>query len=113
MLPRMRSVVLLALVCLAACQSGTAAPKIAANTPLAKDLATICNAVERSGAAQLEPADQAYTIAQWLPVNVSDDGRQWLVRWARLGDDRAARHRMLETDARSAGVLDCPLLAMW
>ena len=98
---------------LVACQTGSPAPKIGVGTPLAKDLATICNAVERSGAGSMEPADRAYTIAQWLPVNVTEDGRQWLVRWAKLGDDRAARHRMLETDARAAGVTDCPLLAMW
>ena len=115
MLPQMRSptsAALLLLACLG-CQSGTAAPKITAGTPLAIDLATICNSVELSGAAKLEPADQAYTIAQWLPVNVSDDGRQWLARWAKLGDDRKTRHRMLDTDARSAGVLSCPLLAQW
>jgi cell division inhibitor SulA len=111
MLPRMRLAVLV-LACLG-CQAGAPAPKISAGTPLAKDLAAICNAVERSGAAALEPADQAYTIAQWLPDNVSEDGRQWLVRWAKLGDDRAARLRMLEADARAAGVLDCPLLALW
>jgi hypothetical protein len=104
MLPRMRSALLLALVCLG-CQSGT--------PPLAKDLDTICNSVERSGAAAMEPADRAYTIAQWLPVNVSEAGRQWLIRWAKLGDDRAARHRMLEHDARAAGVRSCPLLSQW
>ncbi len=114
MLPRMRSAAaaVLVLACLG-CQSGEQAPKITAGTALAIDLDTICNAVERSGAAKLEPADQAYTIAQWLPVNVSDDGRQWLVRWAQLGDDRKARFRMLDTDARSAGVMACPLLAQW
>lgn len=112
MLPRMRFAPVL-LVIVLGCQSGTAAPKIGTGTPLAKDLVAICNAVERSGAANLEPADQAYTIAQWLPQNVSDDGRKWLIAFARLGDDRAARHRVLERDARAAGVLDCPLLAKW
>lgn len=96
------------------CQSGAEPPrKVASGTPLAKDLATICNAVERSGAAKLEPADQAYTMAQWLPTNVGDEGRQWLISFAKLGDDRRARHDMLERDARSAGILDCPLLAQW
>jgi hypothetical protein len=95
------------------CQSGSAAPKIAAGTPLAVDLATICHAVERSGAAKLEPVDQMYTMAQWLPANVSTEGQAWMVTWAKLGDDKAARRRMLERDSRAAGVLDCPLLVMW
>lgn len=119
MLPRMRAALphvvfgLVAAGLLAGCQTGNPTPAIGAGTPLARDLATICNAVERSGAGSMEPADRAYTIAQWLPANVTDDGRQWLVRWAKLGDDRTARHKMLEADARAAGVSDCPLLAMW
>jgi|GEM_PF-6077275 len=112
MLPRMRLAPVLLVVVLG-CQSGTAAPKVTANTPLAIDLKTICNAIELSGATTLAGTDQAYTIAQWLPVNVSDDGRKWLVSWAKLGEDKVARHRMLELDARAAGVIDCPLLVQW
>jgi hypothetical protein len=112
MLPRMRSAAVLVVLALG-CQSGASSPGAGPDQTLAKDLDAICNAVERSGAAGLEPADQAYTMAQWLPQNVSEAGRQWLVRFSRLGEDRGARHRMLERDARAAGVLDCPLLALW
>lgn len=100
---------LLAVLALAAGCSGGGGGK----SPLAADLDQICNAIERSGATDLEPADRAYTIAMWLPANVSQAGRDWLVEWAQLGEDKPARRAMLERAAKQAGVKDCPLLAMW
>lgn len=107
MLPAMR-ISLAALVAVAACSRSAPAP-----SPLRDDLEKVCNVVELAGARDLAANDRTYTIAQWLPENVSPAGREWLIRWARLGEDAAARRKMLETDARAAGIKDCPLVAEW
>ncbi len=81
---------------------------------LATELDKICHAVERSGAAGDQTTNRTYLIATWLDQNVtSDQGRAWLVSFARLGDDRAARRKLLADAAREHGIADCPLVDFW
>lgn len=105
-----RAVVIVALgAALAACSGKTASP-----SGLRADLDKICNAVELSGAAALEPADRAYTMAGWLGTHItSAEGRKFLQDFARLGDDKAARRKLLEGTAAKVGLAGCPLAAEW
>lgn len=82
---------------------------------LAEELDKICHAVERSGGdAEPEPANRMAIVAMWLDQNVrSDEGLEWLRTFSRLGEDKAARKKMLEDAARAHGIADCPLLAFW
>ena len=53
-------------------------------------------------------------VAMWLGQNIkSDEGLAWLRAFSRLGEDKAARYKMLEDAAASNGIRDCPLLAFW
>ena len=95
---------------LAGCGSSGSPPPNA----LRDDLDRLCNAVVLSGAAQMEPADRAYTMANWLGQNItSDPGRKFMQDWARLGEDKPARVKMLEGAATSVGIKSCPLLDDW
>lgn len=82
--------------------------------PLRDDLDRICNAVALSGADQDPSAQGTYILAQWLDANItSAPGRAFLVDFARLGSDKAARIKMLEDSAVRVGLPDCPLIAFW
>lgn len=127
MLPQMRALAL-AVLALAACQNGSpppaergkgsagsagpAVPIVATLTRAEAD--SLCNAFERSGAAADAEANHAYLIADWLGKEiVSDTGRAWLVNFARLGQDKAARRAALARAAKDAGLDACPLTTMW
>jgi hypothetical protein len=108
--PRARLV--LAVLALAAAGCGS---KSRPKSALAEDLDNICHAVERSGGdAEPEPANRMAVVAMWLPENVkSEEGLEWLRAFSRLGEDKAARKKMLEDAARAHGITDCPLLGFW
>jgi hypothetical protein len=79
-----------------------------------RDLDKICNAKKLSGAEQDSTGQGTYMMAQWLDSNVtSDEGRAFLVTFARLGQDKDARRKLLETEATRLGLADCPLIAEW
>jgi hypothetical protein len=81
---------------------------------LTRELEKICHAVERSGAAEDQTTNRTYLIATWLTANVqTDEGRAWLVTFAKLGDDKAARRQMLQDAAHDHGITDCPLVDFW
>ncbi|HVK74442.1 MAG TPA: hypothetical protein VM734_14020 [Kofleriaceae bacterium] len=94
----------------AACGSG------GGTTPggLRADMDKICNAVSLSGASELEASDRAYVMAQWLGNNItSADGRTFLQDFARLGEDKEARRKLLEGTAAKVGLKGCPLVDEW
>lgn len=101
----------------AACESrgGRAArPADAAEDPLRADLDRICHAMTLSGADQEQAANATYVMATWLDANIaSEAGRGFLVEFAQLGQDRAARVAMLEDAARRTGLPGCPLIEQW
>jgi hypothetical protein len=107
-----RQVAAALLVAAAGCSSGgKAAP---APDPLREDLERICNAYALSGADQDPSANGTYLLATWLDANVtSEAGRAFLVEFAQLGQDRAARVAKLEEAQRRVGLASCPLVAHW
>lgn len=115
---RMTRLVLATLALAAACSSrdsdGAKAQPPPAAEPLRDDLDRICNAVTLSGADQDSSANGTYIMAQWLDANItSAPGRAFLVEFARLGEDKAARIQKLEENAARVGLPDCPLIAYW
>ena len=128
-----------ALVLAAACQTGTSSPPAAgsgrppastvgqpktgpAAAPGAAVVAMLtkgeaeelCNAYERSGAATDSPDNRDYLVANYLAKTVkSETGHAWLINFARLGADKAARVDALTRAAKDAGLTSCPLVAMW
>ncbi|MBE7451065.1 MAG: hypothetical protein HS111_19875 [Kofleriaceae bacterium] len=105
----------LGLAALAACQSGSSAPAGAAsNAALAADLEKLCNAKVRSGADQEPGAQGTYLMAQWIDANItSREGRAFLVEFAQLGQDKAARRQKLEQAMTRHGLASCPLVDEW
>lgn len=96
-------------------QGGPAAPGAAVVAMLTKDEADeLCNAFERSGAATDSPDNRDYLVANYLAKSVkSETGHAWLINFARLGADKAARIDALNRAAKDAGLTSCPLVAMW
>lgn len=93
----------------------TGAPGAAVVAMLTKDeAADLCNAYERSGAATDSPDNRDYLVANYLAKAVkSETGHAWLINFARLGADKAARIDALNRAAKDAGLTSCPLVAMW
>jgi len=92
-----------------------AAPGAAVVAMLTKDEAEdLSNAFERSGAATDSPDNRDYLVANYLAKTVkSETGHAWLINFARLGADNAARIDALNRAAKDAGLTSCPLVAMW
>lgn len=92
-----------------------AAPGAAVVAMLTKGEAEeLCNAYERSGAATDSPDNRDYLVANYLAKTVkSETGHAWLINFARLGADKAARVDALTRAAKDAGLTSCPLVAMW
>lgn len=96
-------------------KTGPAAPGAAIVAMLTKGEAEeLCNAYERSGAATDSPDNRDYLVANYLAKTVkSKTGHAWLINFARLGADKAARVDALTRAAKDAGLTSCPLVAMW
>jgi len=109
----MRSLLLfVAALALAACGSKGSAAR--PDDPLRADLDRICHAMTLSGADQEQAANATYVMATWLDANVTTDaGRAFLVEFAQLGQDRAARLAMLEQAMKRTGLKACPLTEQW
>jgi len=86
----------------------TAAP----DSPYAKDIESICDAVTRSGADKVDPDAKTFTVATWLGTNITtDEGRKFLVRIQPLvGAEKATA---LETEAKRVGLSGCALADEW
>lgn len=100
----------------AGCESkpGGGGEKARAADPLREDFDRICHAYAMSGADQDPSANGAYLLATWLDANVaSAAGREFLVEFAQLGQDRAARVAKLEATMRRLGMTSCPLVDHW
>ncbi|MBA3819690.1 MAG: hypothetical protein H0X17_12410 [Deltaproteobacteria bacterium] len=78
----------------------------------AKDIEALCDAFDRSGAAQLPAHARQLTIAQWLPANLQTSAsREFLVRIQPLvGEPKAAA---LDAEAKRVGLAGCRLAAEW
>lgn len=106
------ALVVVAALGLAACQSGTS--RTSAGSPFRADLEKICNALSLSGADRDQTSQRTYIMAQWLNSNItSAEGHAFLIDFARLGEDKAARVKKLEDTARQLGLPSCPLAAQW
>jgi len=100
----------------AGCQEGSTPTRGNASGPQPSrdDIDMICNARQRSGADQQDEASALYTMAMWLQSNVvSEEGHAFLIAFARLGDDRAARRDMLQAAADRVRLPSCPLIEDW
>lgn len=103
------------ILALAACQSGGSAPSAGGgNAPLRRDLEKICDAKKLSGAAEDSSGQGTYMMAQWLNSNVtSEEGRAFLVAFAKLGQDKAARRKHLEDAVAKHRLAGCALIDDW
>ena len=111
-MPRPRTGLALALVTLALAAGCGSEPR--RTGVLGRELDKICHAVDLAGAASEEDANRMAMVAMWLDQNIkSEEGLAFLRTFSRLGEDKAARYRMLDEAARANGVTDCPLLAFW
>lgn len=109
-----RLVLTLALASLAACQSGSSAPASGGAGAMRRDLDKICHAKKLSGADQDSSGQGTYMMAQWLNSNItSEEGRAFLVEFAKLGQDKDARRKHLQVAATKYGLTDCPLIDDW
>jgi hypothetical protein len=112
-MPRLLAAVL-ATAALAACESKGSPAARPAEHPLRADLDRICQAMTLSGADQEQAANATYVMATWLDANIaSEAGRAFLVEFAQLGQDRAARVAKLDGAARRVGLPACPLIEQW
>jgi hypothetical protein len=110
----MKSRLLLSLLLLTACQSGTDKPAGGGNAALRRDLDKICNAKKLSGAAEDASGQGTMMMAQWLNANItSEEGHAFLVEFAKLGQDKDARRKKLEDAAKANGIATCPLIDDW
>lgn len=107
---------LVALVLSAGCESkgGDGGKMSRPADPLREDFDRICNAYALSGADQDPGANGTYLLATWLDTNItSAAGREFLVEFAQLGQDRPARVAKLEATMKRLGVTSCPLVDHW
>jgi hypothetical protein len=99
---------------LLACQSGGSSPAKGGGDALRRDLDKICNAKQLSGADQDSSGQGTYMMAQWLDANItSEEGRAFLVEFAKLGQDKDARRKHLQLAATKHGLTACPLINEW
>jgi hypothetical protein len=100
------------LAALVGCQrtAETVAPP--ASDQYRSDIENLCEALVRSGAAQLPPGDRALTIASWLSAHLqTQDAHDYLVHIQPLvGEPKAAA---LDAEARRVGLSHCGLAAEW
>jgi hypothetical protein len=89
--------------------SAVAAPP---GSAYALDIASLCDAVTRSGADKIDPDARQLTIANWLGANLKTaESRKFLVQIQPLtGDTKAVA---LETEARRVGLPGCALAEQW
>ncbi|HET9626091.1 MAG TPA: hypothetical protein VFP84_32240 [Kofleriaceae bacterium] len=92
--------------------AGSAAAGSAAPAPYTSDIENLCDAMSRSGADQLSPAERQLAVAEWLGAHLqTDQAHQYLVKIQPLeGEAKAAA---LEAEARRVGLPGCPLAAEW
>lgn len=113
MMSRSPALGLAAVLALGGCQSGTTRTG-GGGDPLRPDLEKICNAMTLSGADQQPPSQRSYVMAQWLNASItSTPGHDFLIEFAQLGEDRAARVKKLEEASARVGLARCPLVDEW
>ncbi|HEX4417496.1 MAG TPA: hypothetical protein VH165_06325 [Kofleriaceae bacterium] len=94
------------------CHRSSDGPTAAPPDPYRSDMENLCDAVNRSGAAQMPASDRPLAIASWLGSHLqTEDAHQYLVKIQPLqGEAKAAA---LEAEARRIGLPGCALAAEW
>ena len=82
------------------------------STAIERDLDRICNAVEQSGALDLQPGERAMHVGIWLAQNIeSQEARTLSAELTQLGpDERIAR---LERELGKHGIGTCEIFHAW
>ncbi len=87
-------------------------PPATVNAEYKADIDALCNVIERSGAAELDPNDRTMKTATWLGTNlVSQDGRKFLAKLSQIKG--AEKADALDAEAKRVGLDGCPLSAEW
>lgn len=110
----MKRLFALVFVTLAACQGSSkeATGAAAVDAAYKADFEALCDVINRSGTAELEPNERAMKIAAWLGSNLkTQDGRKFLSKMRPL--QGTAKADLLDEEARRLGLSGCPLAAEW
>lgn len=96
----------------AGCQRGPGGTAPPVSEAYRADIESLCDAIVRSGAAQLPAGERAPAIATWLGGHLqTPEAHEYLVRIQPLvGEPKAAA---LDAEARRVGLPGCALAASW
>lgn len=103
---------LFACLAIAACQRDAGSTAPAVSEQYRADIDALCNAVARSGADRVPPAERALLIANWLAGHLqTTEAHHYLVKIQPLvGEPKASA---LEAEARRVGLPACALAREW
>ena len=109
----MKRLYLLAVVAAVACQSSEKdAPTTSVDAAYKADLEALCDVVNRSGTAELDPGDRTMKIATWLGSNLkTQDARKFLSKIRPIKGP--AKGDAIDAEAKRLGIPSCPLAAEW
>ncbi len=104
---------LLALVVVVACQSSEkATPGTAVDAAYKADIEALCDVVNRSGTADVDPGDRTMKIATWLGTQLkTQDARRFLSKIRPIKGP--AKGEAIEAEAKRLGITTCPLADEW
>jgi hypothetical protein len=105
------AVMLVSLGVAAGCQRSAGTPP-AASEAYRLDIATLCDAITRSGADQVPRSERAVRIAIWLAPNLmTAEAHDYLVKIGPLAGE--AKAAALEAEAARVGLARCALADEW
>ena len=106
-----RSLRALPLALLLACRGSDGAPKQPPVDPEYRaDVETLCNVLERSGAAYQDPAERQYSISTYLAEHIyTEGGRELMIGFKEQPEPGDA----LRAEAKRVGLAGCPLADSW
>lgn len=110
----MKRLYLLAVVAVVACQGGSKTEPGATGTDAVykAEIEELCDVINRTGTADIDPNDRAMKIATYLGSHVkSQEGRKFLSKIRPLkGNEKADA---LEAEGKRVGLTGCALAAEW
>lgn len=109
----MKRLYLLAVVAAVACQSSEkAAPNTSVDAAYKADIEALCDVVNRSGTAEMDPADRTMQVATWLGSNLkTQDARKFLSKIRPIKGP--AKGDAIDAEAKRLGIPSCPLATEW
>jgi hypothetical protein len=125
----MRILPLLMVVALLGCKSNSDAPasapqkaegksadpaldKEAADAAYSRDIDSLCNAEERSGALEEDESARALHVAAWLGRTIkTQGGRDFLAKFSQAPPDQ--KGSLLTAEAQKLGIKECPTAGAW